>query len=87
MWAASHVGAIGRRRYLPPSRPTEVDCEQRSRLVWAFLVLARNWVAAVQPGFLAECDEYYRQADRKTEEWRAFVEAWWERCGDIPIKA
>jgi len=43
--------------------------------------------AAGIEGFLANRDELYRRADAETEEWRAFVAAWWETHSDAPLKA
>jgi len=43
--------------------------------------------AAGIPGFLSNREELYRRADAETEEWRAFVAAWWETHGDAPVKA
>jgi len=39
------------------------------------------------PGFLSNRDELYRRVDAETEEWRAFVAAWWETHGDAAVKA
>jgi len=38
------------------------------------------------PGFLSNREELYRRADAETEEWRAFVAAWWDTHGDTPVK-
>jgi hypothetical protein len=43
--------------------------------------------AAGIEGFLANREELYRRTDAETEEWRAFVSAWWETCGDSSVKA
>lgn len=33
------------------------------------------------PGFLENLDDIYKDADRETEEWRQFVEVWWDLYG------
>jgi hypothetical protein len=43
--------------------------------------------AAGIKGFLANRDELYRRTDAETEEWRAFVAAWWETHADASLKA
>jgi hypothetical protein len=42
--------------------------------------------AAGIEGFLANRDELYRRTDAETEEWRAFVSAWWETHADAPVR-
>jgi putative DNA primase/helicase len=42
--------------------------------------------AAGFEGFMANREELYRRTDTETEEWRAFVEAWWEQHCDDPVK-
>jgi hypothetical protein len=42
--------------------------------------------AAGIPAFLSNREELYRRADAETEEWRAFVAAWWDTHGDTPVK-
>jgi len=42
--------------------------------------------AAGIEGFLANRDELYRRTDAETEEWRAFVSAWWDTHGDAPVR-
>ena len=39
------------------------------------------------PGFLENRPELYRHVDQESEEWRAFVEAWWTAHQDRPVKA
>ena len=43
--------------------------------------------AAGIDGFLSNRDELYHTADRESEEWRDFVEAWWERFASRDVKA
>ncbi len=38
------------------------------------------------PGFLESLDELYDASDKEGQEWRAFVEAWWEAFADVPQK-
>jgi len=37
-------------------------------------------------GFLGNRDELYRNVDTESEEWRAFVAAWWEQHESNPVK-
>jgi hypothetical protein len=43
--------------------------------------------AAGIEGFLANREELYRRTDEETEEWRAFVSAWWEAHSDALVKS
>lgn len=42
--------------------------------------------AAGIEGFLANREELYRSVDAESEEWRAFVAAWWEERGAEPVQ-
>jgi hypothetical protein len=42
--------------------------------------------AAGIEGFMANRDELYKRADTETEEWRAFIEAWWDLHGEEPVR-
>jgi DNA primase len=42
--------------------------------------------AAGIPGFLESLDELYDASDTEGQEWRAFVEAWWQAFGEEPKK-
>ncbi|MNS37751.1 hypothetical protein D3C72_699780 [compost metagenome] len=89
--------------------------QNRSQLMWAFLVLTQNWVARGMPsplikkpfgsfeqwtrvvagilesanieGFLENMGDSYERADEDSNEWRVFVEAWWQELGDRPVRA
>ena len=39
------------------------------------------------PSFLQNRDELYRQVDQESEEWRAFLQAWWSVHETRPVKA
>ncbi len=43
--------------------------------------------AANTPGFLANRAELYRRLDRETEEWRAFLGAWWDLHANQGVKS
>lgn len=60
----------------PPGPATMGSFEAFARTVGGIL-----GVAGV-PGFLANAGELRRLADRETQEWRAFVSAWWSGFGD-----
>ena len=55
--------------------------EEWSRVVGGILS------AAGIEGFLANREELYRTVDGETEEWRAFVLAWWEGFASQAVKA
>lgn len=86
--------------------------ENRSRLVWAALVLIRAWIVEGQPqfegrklgmfeswsetiggilavagipGFLANLEDFYRDADDETAGWRQFIAQWWEEYGTAEV--
>ena len=54
--------------------------------VWSSVVGGILQAAGIE-GFLANREELYRRTDSETEEWRAFVSAWWEALGDASVKA
>ena len=37
------------------------------------------------PGFLGDLEDFYESADAESDEWRAFVFAWWDAYQDRPI--
>ena len=43
--------------------------------------------SAAIPGFLDNREELYRHVDQESEEWRAFLQAWWSEYRDRPVKA
>jgi hypothetical protein len=53
-----------------------------------------NWAATLGgilsvagvPGFLANLRDLYEKSDEDTGEWQAFLELWWERHKDHPLK-
>jgi hypothetical protein len=53
-----------------------------------------NWAAVMGgilhhvgvKGFLEDTDEFYEAADLEGREWRAFVNAWWEKYGDTWVQ-
>jgi hypothetical protein len=38
------------------------------------------------PGFLSNREELYRRADTETEEWRVFIQAWWDEHQSAAVK-
>lgn len=52
---------------------------------WSAVVGGILQAAGIE-GFLANREEQYRRADSDTEDWRAFVSAWWAKHGAVAVK-
>lgn len=65
----------------PAGKTTLPSFESWSNVVGGVLEVAGK------PGFLTNQDEFYRDADAESHEWREFVEAWWAVYGTEPVGA
>ncbi len=74
------------RRWIALGRPSWRGKAMGSFEAWCDVVGGILQAAGIE-GFLANRDELYRRVDAETEEWRAFVDAWWAAYGDTPTKA
>lgn len=64
----------------PPGRESIGSFESWARTIGGVLE-----VAGV-PGFLANRHDLFAEADSESEEWGMFVDEWWSRFGDRPVK-
>ncbi len=72
--------------WIARGRPTWSGRTFGSYESWSSVVGGITEAAGIE-GFLANREELYRRADAETEEWRAFVAAWWEEHGSRAVKA
>ena len=72
--------------WIARGRPTWSGRTLGSYESWSSVVGGIMEAAGIE-GFLANREELYRRADAETEEWRAFVAAWWEEHGSRAVKA
>jgi len=81
-----HALAVLVRRWVAAGRPTFSGLALGSFESWSEVVGGILETAGIH-GFLTNRDELMRRSDDETEDWRNFVQAWWEEFNTTAVKA
>jgi hypothetical protein len=89
-WALDHRGVlvwsalVVVRAWIAAGKPPETTASLGGFESWSEVMGGILKVAGI-PAFLDNLPMFYERADAESEQWRAFVAAWWTRFGDEPV--